>query len=147
MEYRRIVLIGYRGTGKSSIGKNIAEILNLPHHDTDTLIEEREGKPVHEIFRNRGEAAFRDIESDIIHGLPVSPVVISTGGGVVLRQENIRRLRKNSQMILLTSSEEEIAARTGYDSVTAFSSAFKRCAGASPGVYRRQGPPVSAVTL
>ena len=112
MEYRRIVLIGYRGTGKSSIGKNIAEILNLPHHDTDTLIEEREGKPVHEIFRNRGEAAFRDIESDIIHGLPVSPVVISTGGGVVLRQENIRRLRKNSQMILLTSSEEEIAART-----------------------------------
>ncbi|WP_319580462.1 shikimate kinase [uncultured Methanospirillum sp.] len=115
MEDRRIVLIGYRGTGKSSIGRNIAATLKFDHIDIDTLIEETEGRTIPEIFAtngdNGGEEEFRAIESRIIDRLTDTPVVISTGGGAVLRQENIRALRRKSQVILLTSSEEMIAKR------------------------------------
>ena len=111
MENRRIVLIGYRGTGKSSIGKVIASTLALPYYDVDALIEENEGRSIPQIFQDDGETGFRDIESRIINGLPVTPAVISTGGGAVVRHKNIRALRKRSLIILLTSSEEDIARR------------------------------------
>lgn len=112
MEERRIVLIGYRGTGKSSIGRNIAGTLGFNHIDLDSLIEETEGRTIPEIFASgEGEEAFRTIESRTIVNLPDTPAVISTGGGAVLRPENIRALRRKSQVILLTSSEEMIAKR------------------------------------
>lgn len=111
MENRRIVLIGYRGTGKSSIGKYIANILDIPHHDVDTLIEERMGNNIPQIFKEVGEEGFRDIETGIIKSLPSTPAVISTGGGAVLRHENIRALRRASLVILLTSNEKDIASR------------------------------------
>ena len=113
MENRRIVLIGYRGTGKSSIGKNIANILGIPHLDVDTVIEEKEGRPIPQIFSDEGEEGFRNREEQIIYRLPITPAVISTGGGAVIRHENIRSLRRNSIIILLTSSEEMIAKRIG----------------------------------
>jgi len=111
MENRRIVLIGYRGTGKSSIGRTLASILSLPHYDTDTIIEEKQQKLIPEIFREIGEEGFREIESDMIKRLPHTPSVISTGGGAVIKHENIRELRRNSQLILLTSSEKILAER------------------------------------
>lgn len=111
MEDRRIVLIGYRGTGKSSIGKHIASILGYVHLDVDALIEEKEGRTIPEIFSDEGEDGFRTIESEIISMLPDTVSVISTGGGAVMRHENIRSLRRKSQIILLTSSEETIAQR------------------------------------
>lgn len=111
MENRRIVLTGYRGTGKSSIGKAMANALSLSHYDIDTIIEETQGCSIPEIFRDIGEPGFRDIESAIISKLPDAPSVISTGGGAVIRHENIRALRRNSQIILLTSSEDVIAER------------------------------------
>ncbi|HWQ64283.1 MAG TPA: shikimate dehydrogenase [Methanospirillum sp.] len=113
MEDRRIVLIGYRGTGKSSIGKNIAATLGFGHLDLDALIEETEGRTIPEIFAEGGEDLFRSIESRIIAKLSDKPAVISTGGGAILRSENIKCLRRKSQIILLTSSEEMIAKRIG----------------------------------
>lgn len=111
MENRRIVLIGYRGTGKSSIGKQIARILGLPHIDVDSTIEAIEGKPIQNIFSEKGEEKFRDREEEVIHQIPLTPAVVSTGGGAVIRHKNIRSLRRNSIIILLTSTEEMIARR------------------------------------
>jgi shikimate kinase len=111
MENRRIVLIGYRGTGKSSIGKAIANTLGLPHTDIDSLIEKKDGRSIPKIFEEEGEAGFRAIESQFISHIPNTPAVISTGGGIVLNPQNIRALRRNSQVILLTSCEEDIARR------------------------------------
>jgi len=113
MEDRRLVLIGYRGTGKSSIGRHIAETLGFPHIDVDNLIEEKEKRTIQEIFKTDGEDGFRSIETRIIEHLPDTPAVISTGGGAILRSANIRALRRKSQVILLTSSEEMIAKRIG----------------------------------
>ena len=112
MEDRRIVLIGYRGTGKSSIGRHMASTLGFDHVDVDTLIEENEGRSIPEIFADEGEDGFRSIETRIISRLPDTPGVISTGGGAILRSENIRELRRKSQVILLTSTEEMIIRRT-----------------------------------
>ena len=111
MEDRRIVLIGYRGTGKSSIGKNMANILGVPHFDVDTLIEEKEGRTIPQIFSDEGEDGFRALETRMISKLTLKPSVISTGGGAVLRPENVTNLRRKSQIILLTSTEETIARR------------------------------------
>ncbi len=111
MEKRRFVLIGYRGTGKSSIGKNIAHILGIPHIDIDNIIEEKAAKSISEIFADEGEEGFRNREMQVIHHLPETPAVISTGGGAVIRHENIRSLRRNSIVLFLTSSEEMIAKR------------------------------------
>ena len=111
MEDRRIVLIGYRGTGKSSIGKNIASILGLEHIDIDTQIEKQTGKTIPRIFEEAGEEGFRDIESAVINHLADTPAVVSAGGGAVLRSQNIKVLRRKSQIILLTSNEEDIIRR------------------------------------
>lgn len=111
MENRRIVLIGYRGTGKSSIGKQIARILGLAHIDVDSTIETLYGEPIHQIFAGKGEEEFRNYEEQIIHQIPLTPAVVSTGGGAVIRHKNIRTLRRNSIIILLTSTEEMIEKR------------------------------------
>ncbi|HWQ65418.1 MAG TPA: shikimate kinase [Methanospirillum sp.] len=111
MEDRRIVLIGYRGTGKSSIGRELAQLLNLQHIDLDSLIEEKEGRTISQIFADEGEDKFREIESGILNKVSQSPLVLSTGGGAVIRTDNIRALRRKSIIILLTSDEKVIARR------------------------------------
>lgn len=110
---KNIVLIGFMGTGKSEVGKELAKMLGYKFIDTDELIEKREGIPVSEIFDKYGEPYFRKIESEIIKDVSVMEnVVISTGGGAVIRSENRMNLKKNSITICLTASPEVIYERT-----------------------------------
>ncbi|WP_298667618.1 shikimate kinase [uncultured Methanofollis sp.] len=108
----KVVLIGYRGTGKTTVGKMIARRLSLPFLDTDALIEERAGMPVPAIFASAGEATFRSLEREVIAGLADFRGVIATGGGAVLDPENVRVLRKGGTVVLLEASAGEVITRT-----------------------------------
>jgi len=111
MAKRRIVLIGYRGTGKSSIGKALSVLTGQGHLDTDQLIEDATGRTIPQIFESEGEAGFREIEQHVIARIPSGAGIISTGGGAVLRPANVRMLRMNSVVVLLTSKPEIIHRR------------------------------------
>ncbi|MFA5332045.1 MAG: shikimate dehydrogenase [Methanoregula sp.] len=108
---KRIVFTGYRGTGKSSIGKRVARTLGVPFLDTDVLVEERAGKSIPSIFCDDGEARFREYEREVIASLPGQDVVIGTGGGVVTDPANMEFLRADSACILLSACAEAIAQR------------------------------------
>ncbi|HWR39414.1 MAG TPA: shikimate kinase [Patescibacteria group bacterium] len=108
-----VVLIGFMGTGKTSVGKMLAERLNRTFADVDKKIEQAEQTSISEIFRSRGETEFRRIEREMIARVSrYTNTVIATGGGVVLFPENMNRLRKNSIVIALTARPEVIVART-----------------------------------
>lgn len=104
-----IVLIGMPGSGKSTIGKMIAEITGRAFIDTDTAIEEMTGKHPAEIIRESGEDAFRDVETQAVREVSKkSGIVIATGGGIVKRGENIPLLRRNGKIIYLDCSTDEL---------------------------------------
>jgi len=97
-----IVLTGMPGSGKTTIGKLLAEKLGRPYLDTDTLIREKTGKTPAQIISQQGESAFRDIESDVIlENSMRNGMVIATGGGAVLRPENINALQMNGKIFFL----------------------------------------------
>ncbi len=97
-----IVLTGMPGSGKTTVGKLLAEELGRPYWDTDTLIEEKTGKTPGQIILSEGEAAFRDVETETIRQIsPENGSVIATGGGVVLRKENRDLLRRNGKIFFL----------------------------------------------
>ncbi len=81
---RRVVLFGYRGTGKTGIGTVLARRLGVSFLDTDSLIEQQSGRTIPGIFREDGEERFRERERDAIAGLPLRDCVIGTGGGAVM---------------------------------------------------------------
>ncbi|MBM7622744.1 shikimate kinase [Sporohalobacter salinus] len=109
---KNIILIGFMGTGKSVVGKRLAERLNLEFIDSDEIIEQRAGQEISDIFADYGEEHFRDLETEVIIDLSQKKgMVISTGGGVVLRKENIEQLRKQGIIILLTAEPEVILDR------------------------------------
>ena len=102
------------GTGKTAVGEILASKLNRTLVDTDQMIEEKSGRTVTEIFQQHGEQYFRDRESEVICNLSQSPpgsLVIATGGGVVLREENMKLLSQNGMIILLTASPRAIIRR------------------------------------
>jgi len=102
-----LVLIGYRGSGKTTVGRALAERLNWPFVDTDDLIQERTGMTIREIFADHAEDGFRQIESSMIAEIAEHDRhVVSTGGGVVLRPENVEILRQSGKLIYLTASPE-----------------------------------------
>ena len=109
----RVVLTGFRGTGKTTVGAILAERLGLPFIDTDRVIEERAGRKIPEIFRGRGEAAFRDLERQAIASLPGEGSVVSAGGGAVLDPGNVACLRRGSLVFLLQADEGVISRRIG----------------------------------
>ncbi|HVN65458.1 MAG TPA: shikimate dehydrogenase [Methanomicrobiales archaeon] len=113
MKGRRIILTGFRGTGKTSSGKLLAEMLGMPFLDTDRVIEERAGKRIPAIFRERGEPAFRELEREAIASLPAENVVVGTGGGAVLDPVNVERLKRGSVVFLLQAGEGTIVRRIG----------------------------------
>ena len=109
---QNIVLIGFMGSGKSSVGRRVAAGLGFQFIDTDTLLAEREGREISEIFASDGEARFRDLESAALAALTKhSRCVISTGGGVILREKNHALLRQLGFVVWLTASEDAIFAR------------------------------------
>lgn len=109
MNDKNIVLIGFMGTGKTTIGKALAKLLNRTFVDTDFCIEEKWEMSIEEIFESRGEKAFRQLENDIIVQVSkLENTVISTGGGIVLNQNNINHLRANGKLYLLNGDMETI---------------------------------------
>ena len=111
-----IVLIGYRGTGKSTVGRLLASRLGRQLVSTDAEIVKRAQRTVPEIIAQEGWEYFRDLESDICRELADrDQLVIDTGGGAILRTQNIESLKKNGTVFWLTASVETIANRIGSD--------------------------------
>lgn len=115
-----VVLIGPRGSGKSSVGRMLAERLGWPLADTDREIELAVGAAVREIFAQRGESGFRALERDAIARLAhVRSHVISVGGGAVLKPDNRRALRAAGVVVWLTATPEELLRRIEADAASA----------------------------
>src|SRR5687768_8593639 len=95
------VLIGYRGSGKTTIGQKLADRLWQELVDTDALIVQRAGQSIRAIFESRGEAAFRTLETDVVREtLKLNDVIISLGGGAVLREENRAAIQASGHKVI-----------------------------------------------
>ena len=95
--FKNIILIGFMGSGKSSVGHELSQNLGYPIVDTDALIEKRAGKPIVKIFEDEGEEAFRDLETAVLRQLEddrTSRRIIATGGGIIVSAENREALRR-----------------------------------------------------
>lgn len=108
-----LALIGFMGTGKTTVGRLLAQKMERRFIETDERIAEKAGKSIPEIFEEDGETRFRGLEMEVIKEVAeMENVIISCGGGVVLHHKNIYRLRRNAVLILLTASPETILQRT-----------------------------------
>lgn len=111
-----IVLIGYRGTGKSAVGRLLADRLELAFYDADELVEKRGGHSVEEMVAARGWEFFREREQDCIRELSgIDAAVIATGGGAVLDPENVRLLKHMGRLIWLVADAQTVIARMQAD--------------------------------
>ena len=107
-----IVLIGFMGCGKSSVGRLLARELGWPRFDTDELVAAELGMPITAIFAKLGEKSFREAESSALEKMEgAQPAVIVTGGGIVLRSENVRRLRELGKVFWLTADLDVLQQR------------------------------------
>ncbi|HWF17905.1 MAG TPA: shikimate kinase [Verrucomicrobiae bacterium] len=112
-----IALIGFMGTGKSTVGRLLAEQLRFSFLDTDELIESRAGKTISAIFASEGEAAFRQHEKDVVAELSSrNRVIISTGGGLGASEANIASLKEHALVVCLWASPEKIWERVRHQS-------------------------------
>ncbi|MCD5391059.1 shikimate kinase [candidate division NPL-UPA2 bacterium] len=110
---KNIVLLGFMGTGKTAVGKKLARKLKMEYLDVDDLIEEEAGIPISEIFSRFGEERFRNLESKMVEKVSqYDNKVMATGGGIVLRKENMDSLRRNGILVCLTATPEVILERT-----------------------------------
>lgn len=116
----RITLVGYRGTGKSTVATLLAGRLGCGWRDADAVLEERLGTTIADLVRERGERAFRDAESALLRELLAAETgVLATGGGVVLRPENRDLLRRaGAPVAWLTAPADVIRARLAADPLT-----------------------------
>lgn len=111
-----IVLIGYRGTGKTSVGKKLAEKLDRRFTRTDELIIKKAGMSIPKIVDNYGWDVFRNIESEVVKEVSKKDNwIIDTGGGVVLKRINVENLKKKGMLILLKADIKTIIDRIKYD--------------------------------
>ena len=119
MKRSSIALIGFMGAGKTEIGKALAKRLNKKFVDLDSLIERKAEKSIPEIFRDDGEAAFRELEIEVANEVAQDEnLVIACGGGIILNQINIERLKKNSVIVYLTASPHLLLKRIQRDKET-----------------------------
>ena len=110
------VLVGMPGSGKSTVARTLSRRLELPLADSDQVIEQRLGCTIRDYFDTHGEAAFRDVEEQVIDELTQGPaLVLATGGGAVLRPVNRQRLRERGTVIYLRSSPEQLFKRLRHD--------------------------------
>lgn len=115
---RNIVLIGYMGCGKSTVGRKAAKALGLTFLDTDALIEAEEKMPIAKLFEEKGEAYFRQRETDTIHRLlgEEKGKIIATGGGLPMREENRELLKRLGTVIYLKAETTTLYKRLSGDS-------------------------------
>ena len=123
-----LVLIGMMGCGKSTCGQLLAKRLGRTFMDTDLLIQKQTGRSIPDIFAHEGEEYFRDLEQAVAEDLSKrSNLVIATGGGIILRKENVTALRSSGTVIWLNRSAEDIFSKVsmknrplGQDGLRAF---------------------------
>ena len=109
---KNIFLIGFMGCGKSTIAKVLSEKLGVAQIEMDELIVQEQGMPITEIFEKYGEEHFRDIETDLVKRLQERDgVVVSCGGGAVLREENRKMMKENGAIVWLTAKPQTILER------------------------------------
>ena len=109
---RNLALIGFMGTGKTTVGRLLAESLEYGFVDTDDLIERQVGRPVREIFALEGEARFREYERALVASLPqYDRTIIATGGGLAIDPENLSSLKTHALVVCLWASPERIYER------------------------------------
>ncbi len=111
-----IILVGLMGAGKSTIGRNLAKQLNKEFFDSDRVIEERTGVDIATIFEIEGEQGFRDREEQVIKELcEKEGIILATGGGSILRENNRQTMKENGHVIYLCTSAELLYSRIRYD--------------------------------
>ena len=111
-----VFLIGFMGSGKSTIASYLAENYGMEIIDMDQLIVEREGMAIPDIFAQKGELYFRDVETSLLIEIQGEQnKVVSCGGGVVLRDENVQAMKKSGQVVLLNAKPETILERVKDD--------------------------------
>jgi len=109
-----VFVAGFMGTGKTKVGRILAERLGRPFVDTDDLIVERAGKPISEIFEQDGEPAFRRLEEDCVAGASrLADAVVALGGGAVTQEANWDTIRRTGLCLCLRASPETISDRVG----------------------------------
>lgn len=106
-----IVLIGFMGAGKTRVGLELSRLMELPLYETDDAVAADVGLSVNEFFAARGEADFREAESAALAGMPSEAAIVSTGGGIVLRPENVEALKRLGVIIYLEADEATLANR------------------------------------
>jgi shikimate kinase len=111
-----IILIGYRGSGKSTVGSRLAARLQMRFVDTDDLIEERQGVPISDIVKSYGWDHFRRLEKSIIEEISKGDhLVIAPGGGAVLDTDNVNALKRNGFIIWLKADQQTLLKRIQKD--------------------------------
>jgi shikimate kinase len=117
MNNRHIIFIGLMGTGKTTVGKRLARALGRPWIDTDQFLEEKWGFSIADYFAKYGEEAFRDEETDALKTVltTFSPAVITTGGGIILREINQEQMKQHGFVIHLDADPQTIAKRLKND--------------------------------
>lgn len=109
---KNIYLVGFMGTGKSSVGRELAGRQKLDFADLDNLIELKEKRPISDIFAKEGEAHFRRVEKEVLREVSrENNFVVACGGGIVVDPENIRIMKETGKIICLTAKPEVILKR------------------------------------
>jgi shikimate kinase len=115
-----VILIGYRGTGKSTVARLVAERLGWSWVDADAHLESQAGRTIREIFATEGESGFRDRESAVLRELTARDCcVIAAGGGIILREQNRQAICRSGLVVWLTADARVIADRLEADASTA----------------------------
>lgn len=116
MSKKNVILIGFMGCGKTTVGRELAKKLNFRFIDTDYMVQKEEDKSIEKIFDLFGEQYFREIEKNVCYKASnFKNCVISTGGGVIKHEENIVNLRKTGIIIYLRATPERIYENLKYD--------------------------------
>lgn len=112
MEKQNIFLIGFMGAGKSTVAEVLSKKLGVERVEMDEMIVKEQGMPISDIFEKYGETHFRDIETELLERLKERDgVIVSCGGGAVLRDRNVELMKANGKVVLLTATPETIYER------------------------------------
>lgn len=113
---RKIFLIGFMGSGKTTISRSLSRKCAMPWTDTDQEIVRRTGRTINDIFAEDGESAFRQLETQVLSQIAQEPgdLIISCGGGIALKDENVRIMRTYGDVVYLSATPETIFERVRY---------------------------------
>lgn len=116
LQKQHLILIGFMGTGKSTVARQLSRQLELPFFEMDEMIVQEQGMEISNIFQEKGEAYFRDLETALLKKLlQEEKGILSCGGGIILRDENIQAMKKHGTVILLTAKPETILKRVQHN--------------------------------